>query len=231
MTLREVGYMVLETIRDNKIVDDEKIDPRLIYAWIHLKRAEFIKKKQSTNPNNRVDHNLLQTQLVEVASENVTAAGNYPFSDDSVQDFTIVKSTVELPSIVEDKSGPIIYSVESEDGMKLPFSKTSYDQLRFSGNGRFNSNIVFYALRDKYLYFKEHSFFDTYSNVVIRAVFEDPTKITGLDGTAFTEDSNYPINYELMEYIKNAILSTDIRMVFTGKSDTSNDASGEINKN
>ena len=224
MRLSEIAYMILETIRDAQIVDDEKVDPRLIEAWVKLKRADFIKKNQNTNPNNRVNHNMYQTELVEVEVLDVTDAGDYPYANSITQDYEFVRSTTTLPNIIEDKSGPIILSVESQDRVKLPFCKTSYDQLRFAGNGKFNSNIIFYAFRDKYLYFKYNPFFDTYTNVEVRAVFEDPTEVTGFDA----ETDDYPVSADFIEYIKNSIYDIDIRVLLSGKSDTANDASGEI---
>ena len=75
------------------------------------------------------------------------------------------------------------------------------------------------------MYFKYHTFFDSHTAIKLRAVFQDPTDVTGFD-----EDSDeYPCSYDMLEYIKNAIFKEDMRVILATKSDEINDASGEIN--
>ena len=223
MTLQEIGYLVLETIREGNIVDDERLDMRLIYQWIHSKRAQFMKRARSTNPNNRLNHNLYQTFTTDVTITDVTAAGNYPYADATTQSYKIVISDKTIPPILEDKSGPVILSIESEDLMKLPFSIVSFDQMKVAGNGRFNSSIIFTSYRDNKLYFTDNDFFDTYDTVIIRAIFEDPTDVGD-----FTETSEYPITQDLVEDIKNAVYDIDAKVFMGSNSDEVNDASGDI---
>lgn len=223
MTLQEIGYLVLETIREGNIVDDERLDMRLIYQWIHSKRAQFIKRARSTNPNNRLNHNLYQSLTTGVTVADVTAAGNYPYADATTQSTKIVVSDETIPPILEDKSGPVILSIESEDLMKLPFSIVSFDHMKVAGNGRFNSGIIFTSYRDNKVYFTDNVFFNTYDTVVIRAIFEDPTDVED-----FTETSEYPITQDLVEDIKNAVYTTDIKVFMGSTSDEVNDASGDI---
>jgi len=224
MTLNEIVHMVIESVRENLIVDDERIDSRLVQDWINMKRAQFIKNSRTTNPNGRINLNLYQLQALAVEIADVTDAGDYPFSTSSVQDYQIVQSTTTIPTIIEDKGGPIIYSIESQDLVKLPFSVVDYDHLRVSGNGKFNSGFIFTAIRDNYVYFKYNEFFENYSNVNIRAIFEDPRKITGYN----IETSRYPADLGLIEYVKNAIFDKDIAMIFRSESDDINDAEGEV---
>ena len=219
--------MVLETVRQNHIVDDERIDERLVQDWANMKRVQYIKNMRTTNPNDRLSLNLYQTLSVTMQVTNpVTNAGNYPYVNATTQLYKIVNSTTTIPPIIEDKEGPIILSLETQDLMKLPFSIVSYDQLRFSGNGRFNSGLIYGAIRDNIVYFKYNAHFDTYTNVVLRAVFEDPRLVTGFD-----EDvDRYPADLGLVEYIKNGIYDKDFRMILGVKADEVNDSSGVINK-
>lgn len=225
MTLKEISYMILESIRENELVDDENLDSRLIYDWIDLKRAQYIKNEASSDPNNRTNLNLYQKLSLTVEVVNpVTDAGDYPYADATTQLYKIVESTTEIPSIIEGKRGPMILTLESQDLMKLPFSVVDYDQMRFSGNGKFNSTIIFGSIRDNKVYFKYNTFFDTYTNVVLRAIFENPRDVDGFD----PEEDEYPTNLGLLEYIKNAIFEKDIRMLFAGKADEQNDGDGTI---
>lgn len=224
MTLSEITHMCLELLREGQIVDDERLDKRLIRDWVIMKRAQFIKNDRAQNPNNKIDLNLYQTLSLTVSVEDVTDVGDYPYADDDTQLYEIVTSTSTIPSIIEDKSGPIIYSLESQDKMKLPFSVVPYDHLRFAGNGKFNTGIIFGSIRDNYVYFKYNSFFDTYTTVLLKAVFEDPTLVTGFS----EETSRFPINVGMIEYIKNAIIDKDFRMFLSGEADEISDSSGEI---
>lgn len=224
MTLTEISYMIKTMIREGKIVDDDTLDTRLIKDWIDLKREQFISNKRSQNPNNRLHQSFYQKLPIAVSVvDPVTDAGDYPYSDSTTQAYTIVKSDETIPDILEDKSGPAILTVESQDRMKLPFSYVDYDRLRFSGNGKFNSGLIFGSIRDNYLYFNHNTFFDTYTNVELRAIFQNPRDVTG-----FNDDtSEYPANLALIEYIKNAIYDKDIRMFLNGQPDEQNDATGE----
>lgn len=223
MTIEELGFMVLEAVRSNQIADDEDIDIRLVYDWIDLKRSQFIKNSRSQNPNNRLNLNLYQTEPISLTVTTLTDVGNYPYSS-AVEDTKIVESSDTIPTIIEDKSGPIVLSLESQDLIKPPFSIVSFDQLRWSGNGRFNSGIIYGAIRDNKVYFKYNEFFDTYTDVNLLAVFEDPREVTGFD----EETDRYPVDLTTAEYIKNAIFDKDIRMIFNSVSDEVNNAESDV---
>jgi hypothetical protein len=169
--------------------------------------------------------NLYQTIDVTVAVvDPVEDAGDYPYANATTQLYKIVESTADIPTIIEDKSGPIILTLESEDLMKLPFSVVDYDQLRFSGNGKFNSSLIYGAVRDNKVYFKYNVYFDTYTDVKLRAIIEDPRLVTGFD----VDVTRYPADLGLIEYIKNGIFDKDIKMIFTSNADETNDATGQI---
>ena len=118
----------------------------------------------------------------------------------------------------------MIYSLESQDKMKLPFSFVDYDYMRFAGNGKFNTGIIFGSLRDNKIYFKYNTFFDTYTDVVLKAIFENPRDVTGFN----EETDEFPANAGLIEYIKNGVMDLDIRMFLQAREDEINDSSGEI---
>jgi hypothetical protein len=233
MTLIELSYLILESIRDNKIVDDEKIDLRLIQDWIIMKRSDFLRQKSSNNfnPNKSINLNNYQTLplTVAVGDSFQTSFNEYPFDDSedpNRQLRKIVTSAEDIPAIIEDKQGPMIYSLEDPDLMKLPFSYVSYDHMRVAGNGKFNSNLIFGTLRDNKVYFKYNTYFDTYTSVVLRAIFEDPRQVTGYD----IINDRFPVSGELLEAIKNSVFDKDFRVILMGVSDNINDASGEINR-
>lgn len=224
MTFDHISFMILEMLRDNHIVDDENLSILMIENWVNMKRDQYVRNSLSTNPNDRIDLSLYQTMNVIVDTDIVTDAGDYPYINSTAQSYEFVESTTTIPNIMEGKNGPLILSVESQDVMKLPFTMVDYDELRFVGNGKFNRNLIFGAIRDNKLFFKYNDFFETYNTVILRAVFTDPREVTGFDSST----TRYPANEGLIEYIKNGIFDKDIRMILGGKSDTVNDASGIV---
>lgn len=223
MTLSEIAYMVVESIRENEIVDDDKLDHRLIYDWVDLKRAQYIKNQRNTNPNGRLNLNLYQSQTMDIEVLPTTDQGYYPYIS-AKEDDSIVQTSDIIPTIIEGKGGPVILNIESIDLMKLPFSIVDYDYMRIAGNGKFNTNLIFASIRDNRVYFKYNEFFDLNNQIVIKAIFETPRDVTGFSPTS----TRYPANLGLMEYIKNSIYQIDIKMLFAGKADENNDASGII---
>lgn len=226
MTLNEITYLCLEMFRENRLVDDENISILMIENWVNMKRDQYVRNSLSTNPNDRIDLGLYQSMDVEVAVTSVDSVGNYPYVNSTTQLYNIVISTTDIPTIMESKSGPIVLTIESEDLMKLPFSLVDYDELRFVGNGKFNKSLIYGALRDNKLYFKYNSFFDTYTTVKLKALFNDPREVSGFD----SDVTRYPANEGLIEYIKNGIFDKDFRITMLGKSDEINDATGIIKK-
>lgn len=225
MTLNEISFAILEMLRAGHVVDDERLDIRLIKDWIDLKRAQYIRNQLTQNPNSRLNLNLYQTLNVTLSVVTVTDNADYPYSNDTTQLYKIVESSTSIPAILENKTGPIIFSLESQDKMKLPFQFTDYDYMRFAGNGKFNSGLIFGSIRDNKLYFKYNTYFDTYTTVVLKAVFENPRDITG-----FNDDTTeYPANAGLIEYIKNGILGMDAKSFILNPTDETNDASGVLN--
>jgi hypothetical protein len=224
MTIVEIAYMVLETMRSHHLVDDDRIDIRLVMDWIDLKRGKYIKDQRAKNPNSRLNLNLYQSIELGVFVDNVFDAGHYPYVNDTTQIYKIVESDT-IPAIIEDAGGPMILSIESEDLMKLPFSVVDFDYMKFAGNGKFNRNLIFTSVRDNKVYFRYNQFFDSHDIVIIRAVFESPREVPGYD----IDKSRYPANHGLIEYIKNGIYDLELKtMLELGRTDEVNDATGEV---
>lgn len=227
MTIKEIAYMILEGIRAGYIVDDERIDIRLIYDWIDLKREVYIRSRRNNNPNSLLNLDFYQVLPLTTEVKTVSDAGDYPYNNSTTQLYKIVESKESVPNIMEDKNGPIIYSLETLDLMKLPFSIVSYNHMKFAGNGKFNSKIIFGSYRDNKIYFKYNTFFDTYDKVVLRAVFLNPRKVGDYD----IDTSFYPATNDMVEFIKNSVYEVDIKLFYGGSTDEINDASGKINNN
>ena len=225
MTLQEIAYLILEPIRSFRITDDEEIDIRLVKAWIKIKRAEILKNKA----NQGQDINLNNAQSMSVNLQSVPTYTGIPSSTNyicgSTQDYTIYKSQYALPSILAGHYGPIVLELTSEDRMQYPFSFVPYSQLRFSGNGRFTKNLLYGAIDvDKHLYIKTNPELVLRPSAIIKAVFEDPTKVDGFNEAT----DEFPCSIDVIELIKNSVFEKDFRVQLNATEDNQNSSNDEF---
>lgn len=285
MTLYEISYDLLETIRNAKLSDDESIDHRLMWNWIHNQRALWLTRK--LNNIRDYDDNLIQTINVELEYANKTtilrksitnglltpnilytiksAKGSTKadfrpcgalnnkvgttftvdvktnsrtpiWGSNGVLEYDVViptdrnillKSKTTLPATLELNYGNAVLEVTSPDLLTKEFSFVPFNQLRFSGEGRFNTKQLFCAIRDNYWfikYGKDNLTYNTISNIIVRAIFQDPTKVPGYN----INTSNYPINRHILDFMKEQIIKSNLQVVLSTKSDEYNDGSGTI---
>jgi hypothetical protein len=227
MTLREIVYFILEPVKSFKLVDDEEIDIRMVKAWIKAKRAELIKNK--ANAGQDINLNNAQSVVYDITSiptyTGIQSQTSYFCG--KTQDYTIYRTTEPLPSILTGHFSPLVLELTSEDMMQYPFSFVPFSQLRFSGNGRFNTNLIYGSMDvDKYLYLKTNDEFIDRPSVTIKAVFEDPEKVPGFD----EEVDEYPCSLDLIELIKKAVFDIDLKVMLRTipLEDDSNDANDGV---
>lgn len=225
MTVVEICYMVMEGLSSNKIVDDFEIDIRLVKQWVILKRSQFLKNK--TNSGYDINLNNAQTQAFVVSKiDSVGTPSSYPFVNTTTQKYTIFKSDTVIPKILENMMGPLVLEFGNEDLNKYGYQFVPYERLKFCGNGRFNSGLVYGALKDQYVYLQQRTGDDYLvdnPNCVIRAIFEDPTKVTGYND----ETSEFPCSLDVIEYIKNSIFDVELKVMLNTPEDNLNSANDE----
>ena len=210
MTLSEISYSVLETIREAHIVDDERISSRLIDSFVAIKRAEYLKSlldKGRPYPENA-------TQYLEV---DIESSAEYNISN--------IKTSVEIPNVLDTRYGPAIREVSSLDVNQYNFTLVNRNHYKFAGNGKFNKNNIFVMYYNGNLYFKcgDPSYLSI-DSCDINAIFEDPTDVPGFD----KDLDDYPIDIQGIDFIKESIYKMDIRMLLGGASDEISDSTGEI---
>jgi len=206
MLLKEITYSILELLRKGSIVDDEPLDIRLIEFFVRSKRAEYV---QSI-----VDKGVpLGEQFYQYIETDVTK--------DSEPNQLILKTTDSFPKVISNREGNTIKEVASLDLIQYIFTLVNNNRFRYSGNGRFNSNIIYVTYRDNTLYFTSSSKIHLHlTTILVKTVLEDPK-----DDESFDEETNeYPISLQCYEYIKEAIMKEDIKMFMSGIPDTENNS-------
>lgn len=214
----EITYSILELIRSGSIVDDDRLDLRLIEEFIRTKRAEFVTvMNDSTKQLPEHFFQYITSTSKTLLSPSSDAIGTYKISD--------------MPKVVTGRSGPIITEIVEADAThqstsinSFPYKLVNPQALKFSGNGRFNSGLIFATYRDGKLILKgPKAKIDAISRFSIKAVFETPEDVSGFD----VDTMDYPVSKQCYDYIKNEVLSKDIKVFVSSVPDKSNDASAD----
>lgn len=208
MTLHEMASALMLLLREGSVSDDEKLDIRLLKDLIKSKRSEYIAK--TSKPGYGISNNATQDYFV-----------NFELSPKGE-----LISTTEIPDIIHGVGGPLIREITSNDRLDIyPFTYVPIGRFRFSGNGKYNQNMLYATIMDSHLYLKSKN--DAYKLITscyIDAAFEDPLDIPGFSD----ELDDYPIDNQGFEYIKDAMFQKDLSYFVAGESDLTNDADGEI---
>ena len=226
MTLQEIAYYILEPVKSFNIVDDEEIDIRMVKAWIKAKRADILKNKANSGQDINLNNAQSITYGLELKDTYTGTKSTTVYNCENGQDYSIYKSTEPLPNLLHYHGSPLVLELTSEDKMHLPYSMVPFSQLRFSGNGRFTSSMIYGSIDvDKYVYFKVNDEFLTRPNFVIKGIFEDPTAVPGFD----EENDQYPCSLDVIEAIKNSVFDKDFKILLASSvlEDTENSANDE----
>ena len=159
MRLDEYSYQVLTIIRGGHVSDDERIDLRLIDDLIKQYRRQYIEDTAKGSQN-------VQEQLRQHTS--------FPLSYVDHGQYKRLETTNTIPFIVSNKFGPMIEEIYSPYVDEYPFTVVNRTALRYSGNGKFNENIIYVAYDNNKLYFKSGN--TSYYNLDTISVAEVPSE-------------------------------------------------------
>jgi hypothetical protein len=202
-TLNKIAYKALNRIRP-ELSDDEAIDIRQLKDEVIALRALFIRNEQ--NKNRSIDQHIEQTlcATLEVADRSVCTAVPVGCS--------ILRTDRQIPNPIELHFSDGITDVGSIDNLEIPFSYIPYKRVRYAGNGRYNKETVFAFLFDDRMYFfsKENTLHKYMTHARITGVFEDPREVGDFQFTdsssCYTDDSTFPVNRWMEDYIVNALV-------------------------
>ena len=228
ISLNEISNDLLLLMNGGKVTDDTDNDLRQIKYWIKNQRALWIRNE--INKNRSIDPAIIQDLgCVEMeTSDSAECCSVFSNCD-------VLRSVEEIPTPIEMHHKSAITRVGPVDKLIKPFGFVPYEQAIFSGNGRFNKNIMFSFLRDKRMYLIKKDIdikYKALKYINIQGVFEDPEEVgtfTDCTGVAcYTDDSTYPINRWMVEYMKAQIVENNMKLILTIPTDESNDASGNV---
>lgn len=220
MILKDIADLLIETARNAHVIDDERIDPRILFDFIKLKRNNYI--KNHLNQKHFIELNTLQTEKLTLTPYDSALDRT---GVDAISLGTKVLRTTEIPKMIEYRSGPAVYEISVADIMSYTIQYVPFDRLRWCGNGVVNKHMLFTGFYDNRFYVKSNSEIEKpLKYFILTAIFADPTEVS----TFNMDTDDYPINDYMLDYIKNELLSTDIKTIVQTKADESNDSSGLI---
>jgi len=217
MLLDDIISLLNESFRNAHVTDNEPIDRRIIQDWIMLQRNVFI--KNFFNQNGTFEQNCLQFEILDVDTYDPA----YTLGGISLG--TKILRSDECPSLIEGRRGAAVYELTSPDLISKTIQPVSFDRLRWVGNGKINKHYIFAAFYDGRWYLKSNSEMEKpISKLHVVGVFSDPLAVS-----TFNRDTDqYPINDYSVKYMISEVQTKDFAFTAQTKSDTVNDASGEI---
>ncbi len=228
MTILEGANELRLVIRQQNLYDDDQLDDRLLKTWINNERALWI--RNDMNKSHSVDEQIIQTLgcvPLEVADKASCPA--------YLTGYHILQTDVDIPKTIELNNGDGIIEIGYVDKIAYPTSYVTLQRFRFSGNGKFNSNIIFtarYGQRILLMSKGDQSHANYLRYLRIRGVFEHPEAVanfTHVSGDACYSDSDdYPMNRWMWQYIREEILKANFRELITAPTDKVNDASENL---
>lgn len=218
MLLKDIAELLIEEARNAHVINDERIDPRLLRDFVMLKRATFI--KSHLNDRQFIELNTLQTENLTLSAYDSSADRT---GTDALSLGNLILRTSEIPKMIEYRNGPAVYEISLPDIMSKTVQFVPLDRLRWAGNGVVNKHMLYAAYFDNRIYVKSNSEIEKpLKYLVLTAIFADPTAVSSFDET--TDD--YPVNLHMIDYMKNEILNSDIKTILSTKSDENNDSTG-----
>ena len=229
ITLNKLIYDLWELVRPN-LSDDDNFDKRQLAFWIQTQRALLVRNE--LNKNRTIDDNLIQ-DLGCLELELADKADCCDISDGC----KILRTKDVIPNTIELHNKSAITRVAPIDKHTIPFSHVSYERAIWSGNGRFNVDQIFtFELNDRiYLKATNDSLLKYITDINVRGVFEDPTEVGKFtqcanDTICYTNDSKYPINAWMVDYMKAAILQLNFQTALQAPQDNTNNAKADNNE-
>lgn len=223
ITLNEFSYGIFEIIRGN-ISDDDNISIEQLKDLIHNNRARLLKQKFDKNIR-VIDDNFLQSlgaveiEAVDASAHSSIKAGRFMY-----------RTKLEIPATISRKNYEGTFTrIGPADKLATEYNLVSYNRALYSGNGRFNKDIVFCFLRDNRIYLISNSslFHKGIQFIDVVGVFENPTQValfkyvTG--DPIYSDDTRYPISRTLADDIQNMILKEKFQIQLQASSDKQND--------
>lgn len=202
MLKSEIIYSILEKLRQADS-DDSNFNEEIISYHIDNVRALLLKQRAEKGKGfSEID---VQTLTMDVNKYDASMDTSLTVGQD------ILRSVNKLPKLLKIADKLSIVRIGSLNLYDPGFNIVSYAQSLYSGNGRYNSNLVYAYLFNDYVYVKgalgckEYRYLD---KIIVRGIFEDcdtvDAKTKSLDCTDY--DYEYPISADMLSDLESMVI-------------------------
>ncbi len=227
LTLDVIAYDLLTTIKQTH--DDSNIDIRQMKYWIKNSRATWIRnelaKFKPLSPRFTQDLGCIDLEVVDASLCGLNT------------DYKIKRTVQDIPSTIEVYGEPTFTRIGPAMIHSAKYTFIPFERVPYIGHGKFNQNAIFAFLWNERVYLLTHGTSLEYAGLgklnikPILANPEEASKFTKADGTpCYTDASEYPITENLVTYMKDILIQSDIRYMFGSQSDTQNNARDDAGK-
>lgn len=229
VTLNQIAYGLLEEVRA-KLGDDTDLSLDQVKDQIHDVRATLLKQKFDKNLRVIDDAftqplGALEIESVDSSIHSNITSGRYVF-----------RTVKKIPPTIERRNYEgTITRVGPADQLATSYNLVSYERALYSGNGRFNKDMIFAFLKDDKIHVISNSgaYHKAVQFIETRGVFQNPEQVARFTDTsgsslAFSDEA-YPITRNMRSTIEGMILKERLGIKAQAPSDKVNDGEENVN--
>lgn len=210
MTIKRYIDQIKTELREDH--DESKLNDRLIERWIDSQRALWIKNKAFKGA-------LVQNKAIQTLKHLEMTPSPEEFRMDSGSSDKYLTSVKQVPSVIEVKGSPLIFSCRVSGLSGRDINILSMNEAKYAGNGRLNGGDLFGFIYNKRLFIKvpkNDSRAALITHVDMDAVFETPRELsvhTYPGGVSYDiEVEEYPLSDTDWDYISGQIKANNFRL-------------------
>lgn len=208
MTANEIIYAIREKLK--AYTDDSRYTNSYLMFLVNLKRGLYIRREYN-QLQRTIDNEVLQQICMNIQEVNNTEC---PECDEFTSDeCTLLRTDKPLPKTVELHNRNKINRIGPVGTFDIPFSIVSRNRLIYSGEGKYESRIVFATVHSNgYIYLKsKSSSVNGIERISVTALFENPDDVSLFDCTDNNcydpEKDDYPVKSWMVDVIISDIVN------------------------
>lgn len=223
ITLNQIAYGILESVRSH-ISDDEDISIDYIKNLIHSTRSRLL--KQRFDKNLRVIEDVftqslgaVEIEAVDASAHSTIKAGRYMY-----------RTIEEIPATISRHNSEGTFTrIGPADQLGVSYNLVTYNRALFSGNGRYNKDVIFCFLKDNRIYIISNSgaYHKGVQFISVTGVFDNPTQVARFTDVAgnslYSDTGRYPVSRTMADDIENLIIKEKFGIKLSAPGDKVND--------
>jgi voltage-gated potassium channel Kch len=229
-TYDEIAYYLLSSVK--RVTDDSALDFRLVKSWIRTSRAVWVKnelnKYKPISPTFIQSLGILALEVVDISEAGIATG------------FNVLKTVKQIPNTIETMYEPTITRIGPGVYTNAAYNLIPYERVPYIGHSRFSIDAIFAFMKDGYIYIisrGDNILKSAMRKIYVNAVLENPPEaanFTLANGTKCYLGDNvsmYPITEYLIAYMKETIVTVDLKLYDSVKTDDINNKHDDIISN